>query len=253
MPSESKSSNLSAPADARARLGAIRLLANLTEPERDALGQAVRWRRVVADEEVFAHLSQSDSVCFIAEGSFALSMTTPFGRSVSIRRLQAGDHFGEIAALIATPRSVAVTAETAGLLAECPGAAFRAAMAANGDFASAVASGLARTVVSLTDKLFEVAALEIRFRLYAELLRMARDGQATAGGVRIAEAPTHEAIAAAIGTKRESVTRELNQLASEGVIAQVRRELLIKNLTRLEDMVRARAGPTLSQHLDWQV
>ena len=66
-------------------------------------------------------------------------------------------------------------------------------------------------------------------------------------------AATHVAIAAAIGAQREAVNRELRALASAGVIAQHRRELLILDMERLRDALRRRAGATTSDAVDWRL
>lgn len=238
-------------AAARELLRPIRLLKALNDAELDALAQKLSWRRVAAREEVFSHLSAGDSIYFLCAGTCTLSMTTAFGETFGIRRLGAGDHFGEIAALIGTPRSVAVRAATPSLLAEAPGDAFRAAMTANAAFSADVASGLARTVVILTDRLFELAALEVRYRLYSELLRFAGSGKKTDNGIVIAPAPTQAALAAAIGATRESVGRELTHLTNEGVLTRGRGHLLLQRPQYLADQTQKRAGQTVSQKLEW--
>lgn len=238
-------------AAARELLRRIRLLQALNDAELDEIAQKLTWRRVAAREEVFSHLSAGDSIYFLCAGSCTLSMTTSFGEAFGIRRLTAGDHFGEIAALIGTPRSVAVRAAAPSLLAEAPAGAFRAAMAANAEFSADVASGLARTVVILTDRLFELAALEVRYRLYSELLRFAGRGKKTDNGIIIAPAPTQAALAAAIGATRESVSRELTHLTNEGVLARGRNQLVLHRPQYLAEQTQKRAGQTVSQKLEW--
>ncbi|MEZ5960634.1 MAG: Crp/Fnr family transcriptional regulator [Hyphomonadaceae bacterium] len=239
------------PAAARELLRRVGLLAALSDAELDAMARNLAWRRVAAREEIFSHLSTGNSIYFVCAGTYTLSMTTSFGEAIGIRRLGAGDHFGEIAALIGTPRSVAVRAATPGLLAEAPASAFRTAMATNALFAADVASNLARTVVILTDRLFELAALEVRFRLYSELLRFAGRGKQVANGIAIAPAPTHAALAASIGATRESVSRELTQLTSEGVLSRGRGQLVLHRPAHLAEQIQKRAGTTVSQTLEW--
>jgi CRP/FNR family transcriptional regulator, cyclic AMP receptor protein len=240
------------PAQARASLRAVEILSGLPEAELDRLASQLTWRRVSAGEEVLSHLAKSDQVYFVIEGVFRALMTTAYGRQVAIRSLQAGAHFGEIAALTGAPRSLTVAAETDGLIGECTAAAFRELMNRNAEFASAMAASLARNVVLLTDRLFELAALEMRFRVYAELLRLARSGETTAEGIMIRGAPTHELIAAAIGAQREQVTKELRTLAAEGLIRQGRREILITDMEKLRTMVQRRAGVTATHVVDWR-
>ncbi len=231
-------------------LDAVRILSPLSPGERRRLETLVRLRPVCANEEIVSHLSTGDAVFFILQGRFSVRMESPIGRLVLIRQLSAGAHFGEISAITGAPRSVSVCAETDGLVAECPAAAFLELMGQNAGFARLLATELARTVVLLTDKVFELSALEVRFRIYAEILRLARAGEVCAEGVSIKVAPTHEALAAAVGAQREAVTRELRQLAKEGVLRQNRRELVILDIEKLRALVRQRGGPMASEEFD---
>lgn len=240
-------------AEQRTLLRTAAVLACLSDAELDELLPRTSWIRIRRGEELLSHLTSSAQVYFLIQGVLRAQITTPHGKTVAIRKLLSGAHIGEIAALTGSPRSVSVVAETDALVAEWSAETFRQAMQRNALFAEAIAASLARTVVTLTDRLFEIAALEVRFRLYAELLRLARCGEVTDSGLLIRDAPTHEMIAASIGAQREAVTRELGYLASENIIAHGRQELLIKDSERLQDMVRQRAGLTASQVLDWQL
>ncbi len=214
------------PEEARQRLREVRILTDVSDADLDVLAAAATWHLVEAGEEIVSHLTRDTQVFFAVKGAFSATLKTALGRQVTIRQMSAGTHFGEIAALTDTPRSVAVSADTAGLIAECPAEAFSALIKRSGAFALAVSAHLARNVVALTDRVFELAALEMRFRVYAELLRLAATGEQTEQGVLIREAPTHEAIASTVGAQREAVNRELRSLAKDGVIQQTKRELL---------------------------
>lgn len=234
------------------RLRDVTILSSLSAEEIGALASAVTWIEVTPEQEVVSHLTEGAQVYFVIEGEFRTMMATAYGRAVAIGTLGPGSHFGEIATLTGAPRTLSVVAATAGLVAECPADAFLGAMRGNARFAEAVAASLARRVVLLTDRLFELAALEMRFRVYSELLRLARGGEETPEGVVIRNAPTHEMIAAAIGAQREAVNRELRYLAGEGVIKQTRREIVLCNMARLREMVQKRAGLTATQVVDWR-
>ncbi|ANP47484.1 Crp/Fnr family transcriptional regulator [Candidatus Viadribacter manganicus] len=241
------------PEEARQRLREVRILADVARFDLDALAANATWKEVEPGEEVVSHLTRDTHVFFAVEGTFNAKLQTAHGRQVAIRQMTAGSHFGEIAALTNTPRSVWVVAETAGLVAECPAEAFSDLLARSGSFALAVAAHLARNVVALTDRVFELAALEMRFRVYAELLRLAAAGEQTSDGVLIREAPTHEAIASAVGAQREAVNRELRNLAKAGVIQQTKRELLIIDIEQLRESLHRRAGATTSEAVDWRL
>lgn len=228
------------------------ILSAVSEGELDRLAEKTAWTRVTRGQEVLSHLTPSSQVYFLIQGTLRAQLTTAYGKTIAIRKLQPGAHFGELAALTGAPRSVTVIADTDALIAEWSADVFQETMKTNARFAEAVAIALARHVVLLTDRLFELAALEVRFRLYAELLRLGRSGETTGGGILIREAPTHEMLASTIGAQREAVTREMSFLTSENIVVASKREILITDLQRLQDMVRQRAGVTASQIVDWQ-
>lgn len=241
------------PEEARDRLRHVKLLSVVDTPSLDDLAKRLTWRRVKIGEEVVSHLDRGTQVFFAVEGTFNAKLQTAVGRQVAIRQLLPGSHFGEIAALTETPRSLGIVAETDGLIAECPADAFRNLMDRSSAFATAVAAHLARNVVALTDRVFELATLEMRFRVYAELLRLSAAGERLEHGIAIRNAPTHEAIAATVGAQREAVNRELRALATNGVIRQSRREILILKVEWLRDELRRRAGATTSDAVDWRL
>lgn len=228
-------------------LSQVRVLASLTEAERETFASEVSWSRVSAGETVISHLSSGANVYFVVSGGLKVSVSTPAGKEVVIRRLVAGDHFGEIAALSGLPRSVAVTADTDTVLAECSQALFADLLKRHPLCSLSVSVSLAQLVVDLTDKFYELAALDTRLRVCAELVRLSRRAQRTDEGLLILEAPTHAMMAAAIGSRREAVTREIGDLEDEGLVKRLaRRRLLIPDIERLRSELTGRSGQLVS-------
>lgn len=239
------------PEEALQRLRRISILAEADASALNRMLPELVWREVRAGETLIAHLAEDRCVYFISEGVFRAKIEPAPGRSVQIRQLHPGDHVGEIAVLAQAPRSVCVSADTRGLVAQCPAEALLALMRSDGSVAVRVASALARYVISLTDRLFETAALEVRFRIYAELLRLAKKAEPSPEGLLIREAPTHELIAQSVGTHREAVTKEFSQLAELKILRQQRRELILLDIDKLRQLIRNHAGLTASQLVDW--
>jgi CRP-like cAMP-binding protein len=235
----------------RERLRTVGILAALSDEDLDRLAGSLKWTRASRDEAIVSHLDRTDSVYFIISGTCRVKLTAASGRGVALRRMSAGAHFGEIAAITAAPRTVDVIAETDCVLAECPRDAFTGLMQTNAAFAQAVAAALARTVVSLTERVFEFAALEVRYRLYAELLRLAKTSEATPEGALIRDMPTHETLAVSIGSQREAVTREFAILTAEGLVRQDKRTLLIPDVEALRALIQRRTGVAVSHLVDW--
>ena len=101
-------------AEARVFLRKVKILADLSDQDLDELATSLTWRWVRAGEQVVSHLDVGDEVFLAAEGTFRARLETAIGRQVAIRQLPAGSHFGEIAALMRTPRSLGIIADTDG-------------------------------------------------------------------------------------------------------------------------------------------
>lgn len=86
----------------------------------------------------------------------------------------------------------------------------------------------------LTERLFELSALNVSGRLHCELLRLAK---LSAADLVVEPAPTHAELANRIGSHREAVTRELRFLTDRMIISTQRRRLTILDLPQLEHIV----------------
>ena len=76
-------------------------------------------------------------------------------------------------------------------------------------------------------RMLELTTLDIRHRLYADLLRAA--GPPMANGARaISPPPVQQIIASRIGARREAVSREIARLLRAGVLQRGRGALIIR-------------------------
>jgi hypothetical protein len=113
------------------------------------------------------------------------------------------------------------------------------------ELSSALMIKFASQATNYASRVFELAALDVRARLQAELLRLARNGSWTEGVLVLHQAPTQAALGAQIGATREAVTRHLRDLAAEGVIRFKRGLIEFTDLDRLRELDRKAAGRVL--------
>ncbi len=91
---------------------------------------------------------------------------------------------------------------------------------------------------SLSDRVVEFSTLAVRNRIHAELLRLSRDHMTTGNAALIAPAPTHAEISSRISTHREAVSRELSEMARNGVVERRDGGLFIPDVDRLAQLLR---------------
>ena len=214
----------------------IDLLSGLSRSELEALAKRCRWRRFGANEQVLAHLDAGTDVLFLAEGRLRVSLYSSSGKEVSFEDLDAGQMFGELAAIDRKGRSASVFTLEPSNVAFLDATSFMELLRTHFTVAHRVMMGLCRLVRRLDERVFEFSTLTVSNRIHAELLRLA-GGDARMQTAAISPAPRHADIASRVSTHREAVTREMNVLARAGVLKQERDALHILDLPKLARMV----------------
>lgn len=221
----------------RRMLEAINIFQGVPPGDLDTLVKRFRWKRYSAGQQIVSHLDDSTDVFLVIEGAVRVSVYSHSGKEVAFRDISAGGYFGELAAIDGLPRSATVAALTESLVASMSAGIFWEILRTYPDAAAALVRQLAGSVRNLTERVFQFSTLAVRSRVHAELLRLARDHMTGEKVAKIRPAPTHAEIASRISTHREAVTRELNQLAREGLVERRPRELVVRDVDRLASLV----------------
>lgn len=208
------------------------------------VARRIRTLRVLKGRTVVGVASTSTDVFHVAEGQLQVVLHSPLGREVSVRQLATGDIFGEMAALDGLPRSATVIAVTDARLHMMSAADFQACLNASPAAAMWLARRLGAEVRRLTERVFELSALNVQTRLHCELLRLVRHSAQADGSLVIDPAPTHAELANRIGTHREAVTRELRSLVDQKILRAQRRSMEFVDVSGLEDAVSRSLGET---------
>ncbi|MCY1643856.1 Crp/Fnr family transcriptional regulator [Methylorubrum sp. SL192] len=199
------------------------------------------WRRFDENETLVDYDDISTDVYFLAMGEVRILNRSQSGKEVILGEMRVGAFFGELAALDGIGRSANVTALTRGEVCVVPAPVFRQIVFASEVIADRLFRLLAKRVRELNTRLMEHALLDLRHRLYAELLRLsvprAGQGSDSVGERVVTPPPYHHVLAARIGCRREQVTREFTVMAGEGLIDRTRGALIIRRPDLLEARV----------------
>lgn len=199
----------------------------------------VRVLRAQRGRTIIAAGTRSTDVFVISEGKVQIVLYSSSGREVSVRDLEAGELFGELSAIDGRPRSASVVALTDVRLRLLSRADFLFGIESSAAAGIWLARRLGSEVRRLTERVFELSALNVQARLHCELLRLAcLSGE----GLVISPAPTHAELASRIGSHREAVTREIRMLAQLKIIRAGRRSLEFLDLDRLRQVVSRAVG-----------
>ena len=220
----------------------LEFLSQLSPEERRFFDGAARLTQVGKGQTVIGQGPGSTDVYFIDEGVFQVLIYSKNGKQVSIRTLTRGDCFGELAALDHGRRSANVVALISGRLVQVSGEVFTDLLKSSARAGFWLNKHFAAQIRVLTDRLFELSALNVPSRLHCELLRLGIHAGVKDNEARVVPAPTHTELANIIGTVREGVTREVGQLVKRGVLARSGPDLVIRDIAELSRLVHRAIG-----------
>jgi CRP/FNR family transcriptional regulator, cyclic AMP receptor protein len=223
-------------------LGVITEFKQLPTTTLAALSQKCCWRRYAVDEVVLHYQDHDTAVHFIVQGSLRLTHYASSGHEVLLGDFSTGDMLGELAAIDGQERSATALAKSTTLLASMPAKEFLAFVQNDATLCLALLKRLTSQVRRLTQRVFDFSTLSVRSRVHTALWRMAKEQISIDNTTKISPSPTHADLANLISTHREAVTRELNAMAKERVIARERKDLLILNVSRLREMAQEACG-----------
>lgn len=224
---------------------AIRQISLLADASDEALARLMsrsRWRVYVAGEVVLDAGDMTNDVFFITEGAVRVAHRTAFGYELILNDLRMGDFFGELAAIDGSPRSANVTALQQTRLCVVPAPAFIELILSCPPVTRSLLRLLTARLRGMDERLIGLGAFSVRQRLIVELLRLSRD---RGRGERVlSPPPSQQELAARIGTRRETVSRELTKMSRDGLLTTGRRAVVLHSPDRLRAEIEMREAGT---------
>ena len=214
-----------------------KLLAGIPDEALEALAQQFRWQRYLAGRRITSRDSPDRDVYLIVSGKVQITAYSLAGRQVTYRDIEAGEWFGDLAAIDGQPRSADVDALEESVLARLTPAEFMQLLHDHPVVCERILRGLVTLVRNLTERVFEFSTLGVRNRVQTELLRMAKEAGVEGNSARLTPAPKHAELASKVGTNREEVTRALSAMTKQGLVQRSDRALVIADVARLERIV----------------
>lgn len=198
------------------------------------LDRRCSWKRYEEGEIVIDFEDESTEVYFILSGEVRILIRTAAGKEIILADFKAGQFFGELAAIDGQKRTANVTALTRAELCIMPAATFRDVLHTSATCCDKVLLLLTKRVRDLDGRLAEHTVLDLRHRLYAEILRLSAPRAGHADQRIVSPPPYHHVLAARIGCRREQVTREYTTMTGEGLIDKTRGGLVVLKPSVLE-------------------
>ncbi|MDP4301090.1 Crp/Fnr family transcriptional regulator [Leptothrix discophora] len=222
-------------------LRGVYLLRDVPDDVLAEVGRVCRFKLFRARQPVMSRDDRDQDCYLILSGRVRVVALSPNGREVSFREAGAGETIGEMSAIDGLPRSATVVALQDALLARLHPQDLLALMRRHWSINERMLQHLARAARGLTERVYELSALNVSQRLCAELLRQSQVSGGTGTRLhrmhRLDPAPSHSELAARVSCTREQVTRELGDLRRDGVLSGAAREALVLDIARLAERV----------------
>jgi CRP/FNR family cyclic AMP-dependent transcriptional regulator len=197
----------------------IPLMEEVAAPELEALAAVLRERRAPKGSFIVCADDPGPSMMFIADGEVKINLLSRDGKEVVLANLGEGEFFGELALLTGEDRSANVVALTDCRLLVFNKEDFDKHLSTYTGFSRVLLRELAYRLRNASSKIGDLALYDV-YRRVARTLKsigesFLRDGKEI---FIVADRPTHQELAAMVGTSREMVTRALKGLEEDKCI-----------------------------------
>ena len=214
-------------------LAKIRLFRSLSADTIKKLDKRCTWRDAVAREWLLEYEDEGSDVFFVVSGEVRVLIQALSGREMILADIKAGGYFGEMSAIDGAHRSASIRALTKSTITRMPARVFWEVLHKHADVADQLLKQLVQRIRLLNERINEFNSLDVRHRIYAELLRLARPDRADSNRGILSPPPHHAEIASRVSTRREMVARECKALERGGLLLRRRGALVITDLRSL--------------------
>jgi CRP/FNR family cyclic AMP-dependent transcriptional regulator len=150
---------------------------------------------------------------------------------VLLARLKPGDYFGEISMLTGTPRTADVIAETACKTLELTKKKFFAHSERFAGLPLLMLEVMASRLQLTSSRVVDSTFLDVPSRLLKYLYSISSIVEIDGRERRLVrECPSHQELAACVGSSREVITRTFKQLEKDGCILRKDKQVLLRDL-----------------------
>jgi len=184
-------------------------------------------RTYPAHTQIISEGDPGDSIYFILSGKAVVTLYGEEGREIVVAILKEGDIFGEMSIIDNLPRSANVESSTHLDCMVLTKTAFLEYLSRHHKVYMRFFAYLTGRLREATRKIGGLALLDVCGRIAHTLIGMSKMSGAGKEKIVAIERPTHEELAAMIGSSREVVSRALKKMSQEGYIKIEKKKILL--------------------------
>lgn len=218
-------------------LASVSLFVDLSEAEIHALAELSSRRTLEAGQVLFTEGEACEGLFAVESGAIKIFKSAPSGREQILAIETAGGIVAELPVFDGGPYPASASAFADTTLLFVSKHDFRAFCLAHPEVALKVLRAVGKRLRVLVMLIEDLSFTTVRHRLASLLLRMAKtEGRPSSRGVEIF-LPTHQELAARVGTVRELVSRNLGRFQVENLIVLEGKQVVVTDMKGLEELV----------------
>jgi CRP/FNR family cyclic AMP-dependent transcriptional regulator len=194
----------------------------LNSPPRQNMDEfmaAAHTRRYTSGSPIIFAGEESDSIFYITKGSVTVLIEDDSGREIIVAYLNEGDFFGEMAMFGEGTRTAWIKAKTECEVAELGYTKFAELSQRDSGMLFELATQLADRLVKTTQKVGDLAFLDVTGRVARTLLDLCNEPDAMTHPDGMQIKITRQEIGRIVGCSREMVGRVLKTLEDQGLVS----------------------------------
>jgi len=203
------------------------LFRQITREDQELIQSSLQPKTLMAGEALFRQGDVGGELFFVERGRVRVSRISDEGRELLITYISSGELLGELSVLTGAPRSADANAVDDVRLHSMSAERF-AQCIQRPHVAHALMTCLAWRLHESSERLSDLVLYNV-YRNVLETLRNLAEPRPYLGATRLVveTRPTHQEIAALVGSSREVITRTLRHLQSDGKISVEGRRVVI--------------------------
>lgn len=176
-----------------------------------------------------------DALLVLLSGKLRIFLANENGREITLSFLKPYEYLGEVSILDDARRSASVQAVEKSSVYVIQKRRFREFLTKHPEMALVLLQQMSRLIRRLTDEIDGLSFHDVYGRVARKIWSLVEtEGVEKEGFVEVQHELTHQDLAGMIGCARESVTKVLNSMETEGILVMDRRIILIKQPKKLQ-------------------
>jgi CRP-like cAMP-binding protein len=205
-----------------------KLFSGLNEKDKGEMLSHLKEAVVKKGSFVYSAGDRAETMYILKEGSIKISRFSEDGKELTLDMLKPGDIFGELVLAGEEERETIAQAQEDSFICTIKRTDFENLIGKNPSLSLTITKLMGLRLRRIENRLEEMIFKDVRMRILSTLNQMAgKYGLPVPEGIEIAVKLSHQDIANLIGSTRETVTLELNNLKRAGQVLIKKRSIII--------------------------